>query len=222
MSWVSYEEVKTKKNMINKIQDFFNSIVSIFVKKQKALPASSEETNAEYEKIKEVYNEIIKEDTFDNLKKTYCNYNVGTNANGKTVAVEKNTGYVIEEPKFVARVRFLSIWRKSAIGNQDTKNEDASKEECFSNDSEGIYNDIKDCIQKQLIKTGNIDTFEVLSVLKESKYKWGRSTSRRLFRNEIQTEIVTDFFRSLTPKAKRQTKKTLTTSQALYGLDEDI
>ena len=103
------------------------------------------------------------------LKETYKNYNIGTNSDGKTVAIEKNTGYVIEEPKFVARVRFISIWRKAAIGNKDTKDELASAEECFNTDSEGIYNEIKECIQRQLLKTGNIDTLEVLNLLKVSK-----------------------------------------------------
>lgn len=219
---VGYEDVKTKKSMINRIQDFLNSIVSIFIKKQKALPKASETTNAEYEKIKDVYEEITKEDSFENFKKTYENYRIGTNTDGKTVAVEKITGYVIEEPKFVARVRFLSAWRKSAIGNQDTKDEDASVEECFNTESQKIYEQIKELAQRQLLKTGNIDTLEILNVLKNSEYKWARSTSRRLFRNEIQAEIVTDFFRSLTPKAKKQSKKTFTTSQALYGLDEEI
>ena len=146
---VSYEDVKIKKSMMNRIQDFFNSIVSIFVKKQKALPESSKETNAEYEKIREFYEEITNNDDFINLKKTYLSYNVGTNTKGKTVAIEKNTGYVIEDSKFVARVRFLSIWRKSAIGNQDTKDEQASVEECFNLDSEKIYDVIKNCIQVQ-------------------------------------------------------------------------
>lgn len=222
MITVGCEDVKTKKSMIYKIQYFLNNIFSIFRKNQKALPESSIETSAEYEKIKEIYERITKDDTFENLEETYRNYNIGTNHSGKTVAIEKNTGYMIENPKFVARVRFVAIWRKVAIGNKDTKDETASVEECFNGDSQGIYNEIKECIQKQLLKTGNIDTLEVLNILKNSQYKWGRSTSRRLFRNEIQTEIVTEFFRSLTPKAKKQTKKTLTTSQALYGLDEEV
>ena len=62
----------------------------------------------------------------------------------------------------------------------------------------------------------------MLNTLKLSEYKWARSTSRRLFRNEIQTEIITDYFRSLLPKVKKQTKNTLTTSQALYGVDEEF
>lgn len=219
---MSYEDVKTKKSMINRVQDFFNSLISIFVKKQKALPESSEQTNAEYEKVKEVYKRITKDDSFENLKETYFNYSVGTNANGKTVAVEKNTGYVVEDSKFVARVRFMSIWRKSAIGNQDTKDEEASCQECFNSESEGVFDLIKNCACEQIKRTGNIDTLEILNLLKNSEYKWGRSTSRRLFRNEIQAEIVTDFFRSLASRVKKQTKKTLTTSQALYGLDEEF
>lgn len=219
---VSCENAKVKKSIGKKIQDFFNSIVSIFIKKQKALPESSKETSAEYEKIKKVYEEITKDDEFENLKKTYFNYNVGTNTCGKTVAVEKETGYVIEDSKFVARVRFLSIWRKSAIGDNDPKDEEAATKECFSNESEKIYDELLNCIKSQLLKTGNIDTLVVLNVMKNSEYKWARSTSRRLFRNEIQAEIVTDYFRSLIPKIKKQTKETLTTSQALYGLDEEV
>ena len=176
------------------------------------------------------------------MKKTYEYYNIGTNSNGKTVAVEKNTGYVIEDPKFVARVRFISIWRKSAIGNKDTKDEESSKEECFNIESEGIYNELNETVQEQLRKTGNINTLEVLNKLKVSEYKWARSTSRRLFRNEIQAEIITEYFRSLNfkfgtikdldfdfksnfkteTKIKKQTQKTLTTSQALYGVDEEV
>mgnify|MGYP003294244123 CR=1 FL=1 len=219
---MGYDEVKTRKSMMNRIQDFFNSIISIFIKKQKALPESSAETSEEYEKIREVYEEITANDTFENLEKTYFNYSVGTNTSGKTVAVEKNVGYVIEDPKFVARVRFVSIWRKSAIGNQDTKDEESSVGECFNEESKKIYEEIKNVIDMQLTKTGNIDTLEVLNKLKNTEYKWARSTSRRLFRNEIQTEIITDYFRSLIPKVKKQSKKTLTTSQALYGVDEEV
>lgn len=210
-----------KKSMMNKIQNFFSSFFSIFVKKQKALPESSEETNEKYKEVKQIYNQISQEDSFENFKKTYDKYTVGTNSKGKTVAVEKETGYVVEDPKFVIRVRFLAIWRKSAIGNQDTKDEKASYEECFGEDSKKIYHEIQECIQKQLQEKGNIDTLIVLNELKKSKYKWARSTTRRLFRNEIQAEIVTEFFRAITPKVKKQTKKTLTTSQALYGLEED-
>ena len=210
-----------KKSMMNKIQNFFSSFFSIFVKKQKALPESSEETNEKYKEVKQIYNQISQEDSFENFKKTYDKYIVGTNSKGKTVAVEKETGYVVEDPKFVIRVRFLAIWRKSAIGNQDTKDEKASYAECFGEDSKKIYHEIQECIQKQLQEKGNIDTLIVLNELKKSKYKWARSTTRRLFRNEIQAEIVTDFFRAITPKVKKQTKKTLTTSQALYGLEDD-
>lgn len=219
---MNYEDVKAKKSMMTRIQDFFNSIISIFIKKQKALPETTMETSEAYEKIREVYEEITKEDTFENLEKTYFNYSVGTNSVGKTVAVERKTGYVIEEPKFIARVRFVSIWRKAAIGNQDTKDEDAAVEECFSEESNKIYCEIKACIDEQLKKTGNIDTLIVLNTLKKSTYKWARTTSRRLFRNEFQAEIVTDYFRSLIPKLKKQTQKTLTTSQALYDIEDEF
>lgn len=217
---MSYEDVK-KKSMMRQFQKLLDRLLSIFIRRE-ALPESTVETSETYQKIKEVYEQIRGEDTFANFKKIYETYTVGTNTDGKTVAVEKETGYMIEDPKFVAKVRFVLIWRKVAIGNQDTKDEEAAKEVCFNAESEAIYQTIRDIVQAQLKKTGNIDTLAILNEMKQSELKWARSTSRRLFRNEIQTEIVTDYFRSFTPKIKKQTKKTLTTSQALYGLDEEM
>ncbi len=219
---VNNEGVKEKKSMIYKMQEFFSSIFSIFVKKQKGLPESSEETNEEFKKVKEIYQSLIADDSFENLERTYYYYTIGTNTSGKTVAIEKKTGYVEENPKFVARVRFMAIWRKSAIGNQDVKDEEACQKVCFSEESKKTYEEMREIIQRQLKVSGNIDTLEVLNSFKTCVNKWARSTSRRLFRNEIQAMIITDFFRSITLKPKKQTKKTLTTSQALYGVDEEF
>ena len=51
-------------------------------------------------------------------------------------------------------------------------------------------------------------------------YKWSRQTARKLFKNEVQAQLVTDYYRLLTPEAKEQRQKTLTTDQALYGVEK--
>ena len=70
-----------------------------------------------------------------------------------------------------------------------------------------------------LLKYGNIDTKEILDVTKDMPYKWSRQTARKLFKNASQAQAITDYYRLVTPEAKEQTEKTLTTDQALYGLD---
>lgn len=110
------------------------------------------------------------------------------------------------------------VWKKASLLNRTDldKNEDYS----FNEGAKETYNRILEIVQKQLRKTGNIDTAEVLNDVKELDYRWARGISRKLFKNEIQTGILTNYFRSITNKAKKQTKKTLTTTVALYGTEE--
>ena len=119
-----------------------------------------------------------------------------------------------------SRVRFATLWRKSAFGDFDIKDEENCYKECFSEDSEKIYNSLKEIIESQIKKTGNVDTKIVLDGMKDGEAKWSRITSRRLFRTPAYSETVSDYFRSIMKKAKKQTKPTLSLSQALYGVDE--
>ena len=214
------EDIAVKKSIKSRIHNFFAQILS-FIKKEKSLPEAAPELTEELQKVNSTFVELSKDDSFENLKATYDLYKVGVNPNGGLIAVEKNTGYVKDDAKFVERVRFLALWRKSAFGNCDCKDEEECYKECFSADSKSIFNDIKSIIEVQLKKTGNIDTEAVLNQMKDSPYKWGRVTSRRLFRTPAYTETVDKFFRSIVKKSKKQTKPTLSLSQALYGVDEE-
>ena len=60
----------------------------------------------------------------------------------------------------------------------------------------------------------------VLDEMKDKDEKWSRITSRRLFKTPAYSETVSDYFRSITSASKKQTKPTLSLSQALYGVDE--
>ncbi len=217
---MDYDDIVVKKSLKAKIHDAFTQFVSLFIKKTKVLEEAPEELTGELLEVENKYKELIKEDTFEKLKNTYDLYKIGVNPEGGLIAVEKNTGYVKDDKKFVARVRFVTLWRRSAYGNLDSKDEENCYIECFSNESENIYNKLKNIIEKQLKKTGNIDTKTVLEEMKAGEEKWIRVTSRRLFRTPAYSETITDYFRSIFTKTKRQTKPTLSLSQALYGVDE--
>lgn len=210
-------DIENKKSLRSRISDYFMSFISIFIKKEKLLPEASLELTEELTEVNKEYRELLKDDSFEGLKNTYYKYRLGISADDGLIAVEKNTGYVMNDPKFVARVRFNSLWRKSAFANLDIKDEDACVLECYSENSMKIYNEIKDEIQKELKKTGNIDTRKVLDLMKDSDTQWARVVSRRMFKTQPYAEIVTGYFRSITHKPKKQTKATLSLSQAIYG-----
>ena len=217
---MEYTDSTTKKSIKAKIHDFFAQILS-FIRKEKSLPEASEEITEESRAVNEKYYELCQDNSFETLKRTYDLYKVGVNPEGGLIAVEKNTGYVKDDLKFVNRVRFIALWRKSAFGNYDIKDEEKCYEECFSEESKQIYEELNKIIETQLKKTGNIDIQEVLSIMKDSPYKWGRIVSRRLFRTPAYADTVDSYFRSITYKPKRQTKPTLCLDQALYGMNEN-
>ncbi len=210
------EKLIQKKTIINKFHDLFIQFVSLFIKKEKTLPEANAELTEELKAVEEKYQKLISSESFDNLKNTYDLYKISPGANGGLVAVERNTGYVKDDPKFVSRVRFVLLWRKSAYANIDNTNEEECYKECFSNESLGIFQELKDIVEKQLKKTGNIDTKEILDNMKESTFKWGRVTSRRLFKTKAYSDTVNDYFRSIIKTSKKQTKPTLSLSEALY------
>ena len=206
-----------KRSIKNRVQDFFTSIISIFIKKEKLLSVASSELIETLDNVNEEYVDLYNDDSFDGLKKTYEKYKIGVATDGGLIAVEKDTGYVMDNPKFVARVRFNSLWRKSAFANLDVKDEEACVIECYNDNSRAIYEEIKAEIQKELKKTGNIDTKNILDLMKNSDNEWGRVVSRRLFKTPAYADTVNNYFRSITSKAKKQTKPTLSISQAIYG-----
>ena len=214
---MEYSDVLPKKSIKHRIQDFFTSIISIFVKKEKLLPTASSELIDTLDTVNKEYSDLLNDDSFEGLKRTYEKYKIGFASDGGLIAIEKDTGYVMDDSKFVARVRFNSLWRKSAFANLDVKDEEACIEECYGENSHAIYEELKDEIQKELKKTGNIDTKKILDLMKESKYEWARVVSRRLFKTQAYADTVNNYFRSITAKSKKQTKPTLSISQAIYG-----
>ena len=216
---MEYNSVLPKRSLKTKIKQLFTSFVSLFIKKEKCLVEASDELTEELRSVNEEYETIKDDETFEGLKLAYDTYKIGVNPAGGLIAIEKNTGYVKEDADFVSKVRFVSLWRKSAFGNNDLKDEEECVLECFSDESKQIYDEIRNNIQKQLKKTGNIDTLQVLNEMKDSNLKWGRTTSRRLFRTSQYADTVDNYFRSITPRCKTKTKPTYSLMQALYGLD---
>lgn len=197
--------------MIVALKNFFGHGVSM-------LPESTVELDEEQKKVYEKADFLANTDSFETLKEILELYQVTTNADGKTVASDKKTGYVIENEKFIFKLRFAVIWKKASLLTRTDLNE--NEDYSFNDGAKETYNRILEIVQKQLRKTGNIDTAEILNDIKGLEYRWARGISRKLFKNEIQTGILTNYFRSITNKAKKQTKKTLTTAVALYGTEE--
>ena len=218
---MDYFEIMERKSIWQRIYEMFTSFVSIFIKKTPQLEEAPVELTEELQAVNQEYVKLKSDETFDGLKKTYDNYKIGVNPEGGLIAIEKNTGYIKEEPEFVARVRFVALWRKSSFGNLDIKDEENCVKECFGDESKAVFSELSEVIQNQLVKTGNINTLDVINQMKESPYKWGRTTSRRLFRTNAYAETVTNYYRSITPNCKKQTKPTYSLLQALYGLDLD-
>ena len=164
---MSVGEITAKKKITKRIQELFTQFFSLFIKKEKTLPEANKELTEELNRINTEYLELAKDNSFEKLKETYDLYKVGVNPEGGLIAIEKNTGYIKEDDSFVKRVRFASLWRKSAYGNLDIKDEEKCVEECFSMNSQSIYEKWKMVTQVQLKNTGNIDTKEVLDSMKD-------------------------------------------------------
>ena len=214
---MEFSEIMPKRSIKTRLQNFFTSIVSVFIKKEKLLPVASDESLQSLNNVNEEYLKLYKDDSFDGLKKTYDKYKIGVATDGGLIAVEKDTGYVMDDSKFVARVRFNALWRKSAFANCDVKDEDSCVLECYGDNSRAIYDELKSEIQKELKKTGNIDTKNILDLMKTSETEWARVVSRRLFKTPAYADTVYNYFRSITDKPKKQTKPSLSISQAIYG-----
>ena len=118
---MDYSNTVSKKKLKTRVQEAFTSFVSIFIKKQKCLEESPADLTEELLKVNEEYIKLNDDNSFEGLKDTYEAYRVGVNPEGGLIAIEKNTGYVKEEPDFVAKVRFATLWRKSAFANLDMK-----------------------------------------------------------------------------------------------------
>ena len=143
---MDYPELVEKKSLKVRIQELITQFFSLFIKKERVLNAAPEELTQELKEINETYNTLTNEDSFSKIKDTYDLYKVGVSPEGGLIAIEKDTGYVKDDPKFVSRVRFASLWRKSAFGDFDIKDEENCYKECFSDESEN----------ERLIRTGKI------------------------------------------------------------------
>lgn len=163
--------------------------------------------------------EIPNEFSFENINNIYNNYILKPNGKLNKIAINKNTGEEITDSSFVCKLEFANIWRKSASGNLSDEEDEIALPVCFGEEAKITYNKISKYSMIHLIKYGNIDTKEVLDITKTMSYKWSRQTARKLFKNAVQAQLLTDYYRLANPNAKEQVEKTLTTDQALYGLD---
>ena len=163
--------------------------------------------------------EIPNDFSFEKIIDLYKNYSFKDNCRNNKTAINNETSEEIAEQDFICRLEFANTWRKCASGNLSEESDEIALPICFGEEAKETYNKISKYSIMHLIKYGNIDTKEILDITKSMEYKWSRQTARKLFKNAIQAQLLTDYYRLATPNAKEQTEKTLTTDQALYGLE---
>ena len=163
--------------------------------------------------------EIPNDFSFESIINMYKNYTLKSINKQNKLAINNETQEEIDDKSFICKLEFANTWRKCASGNASEENDEIALPICFSDEAKETYNKISKYSIMHLIKYGNINTKEVLEVTKEMEYKWSRQTARKLFKNAIQAQLLTDYYRLATPDAKEQKEKTLTTDQALYGVE---
>ena len=206
----------------SKLSNYFTAFFSLFIKKEPLLNPPSEELLEELEEVNLEKNRLLNDQSFKGLKRIYEKYKVGIDSEGNLIAIQKNNGYVNEEKEFVDKVRFASLWRKSAYGDFDIDDEENCVLQSFSEDSEHIYEELKRIIQYQLTEEGNIYTANVVKEMKNSSYKWGRLTARRLFKTTQSANNLNNYFRNITSSRKIQTLPVQSLSQAVYCTNQYI
>ena len=156
---------------------------------------------------------------FESLINIYNNYTLKVNGKLGKYIISNESSETIEDINLLQKLEFINLWRKCASGNVADEDDEVALPICFSEEAIETYKKISKYAIIHLSKYGNIDTKEILDITKDMPYKWSRQTARKLFKNAVQAQIITDFYRLATPNAKKQVQKTLTTDQALYGMD---
>lgn len=190
------------------LKTIFQRISVIFGPKRLALEAGA--TN-----ISENTTTIPEDFSFENIVKIYKTYKIAPN---KTI-FQIETLDEISDDIILKKLEFANVWRKCASGNMADEVDEIALPICFSDEAKETYTKITKLAITHLLKYGYIDTKEILDITKDMPYKWSRQTARKLFKNPSQIQILINFYRLATPNAKKQTSKTLTTDEALYGFD---
>lgn len=175
--------------------------------------------NAGNIELKESNIEIPEDFKFEKLVDIYKKYTLKFHNKTDKLAINNETSEETSDNLIISKLEFINAWRKCASGNLADETDDIALPVCFCDEAKMTYEKISKYSIMHLIKYGYIDTKEILNVTKEMNYKWARQTARKLFKTSAQAQLITDYYRLATPNAKQQHEKTLTTDQALYGLD---
>lgn len=187
----------------------FQRLEVIFGPKRLTLNAVSQELSEDMTLIPEDF-------SFENIIDLYKKYTLKPN---KTIINKETLEEIKDNENLLKKLEFINIWRKCASGNMADEPEEIATSICFNNEAKEIYSKITKFSIMHISKYGNIDTKEILDITKALPYKWSRQTARKLFKNPMQAQLITNYYRLATPNPKVQTEKTLTTDEALYGLD---
>ncbi|MFA7688545.1 MAG: hypothetical protein WCX96_00435, partial [Bacilli bacterium] len=165
--------------------------------------------------------------SFGGLKKTFTDYDLQKDGEGKLVAFNKKMNINYIDPLTIARAKFAKAWFEANISSRsisgpslDGNDKNAVEKYIFDDGAKETYDIIKASIQQQLLKTGNVDVLEVLENVKLASYSGANSIAENLFSKSHFAKATVDWVRRATPNALPQIEPILTVEEARMAANQ--
>ena len=162
---------------------------------------------------------------FDGVKNTFDNYTLGKDEKGNLVAIGKKDNLICNDQLIIDRVKFSIAWAKATQNahsrtTTSTEFNEYDYEYAFNQGARETYATMMNCINKQLLTTGNIDLFEIINDVKNVPYKYSEAYVTNLFSKKIYIEALDKWSRHAIPNALPSTQP-LMTLEELKSLEND-
>lgn len=156
---------------------------------------------------------------FDNIKDTYKKYALVKDEEENLVALNKKTKEKISDQFIIDRLKFSLAWVVSFLStlNRTTDECLCSKEDyeiAFNDNAKKIYFIMMDKIQNQLVKTGNIDTIEIIENINKSNVDNADLYVKKFLSSKVVLEVLDKWIRYSINEALPRTKPLLTYKDA--------
>lgn len=156
---------------------------------------------------------------FDNIKDTYKEYLLVKDEEENVIALNKKTKEKVSDQFIIDRLKFSLAWVVSFLSTNNRKIEEClcSKEDyeiAFNDNAKKIYFVMMDKIQNQIVKTGNIDTIEIIENIKKSNIDNGDLYVKKFLSSRVVLEVLDKWIRYSINEALPRTKPLLTYKDA--------
>ena len=156
---------------------------------------------------------------FDNIKDTYKEYLLVKDEEENVIALNKKTKEKVSDQFIIDRLKFSLAWVVSFLSTINRKTDEClcSKEDyeiAFNDNAKKIYFVMMDKIQNQIVKTGNIDTIEIIENIKKLNIDNGDLYVKKFLSSRVVLEVLDKWIRYSINEALPRTKPLLTYKDA--------